>query len=147
MCEIFGVYGWREGLKLEKYLADHFLVRGINRFVPHAFNPGENQGSHTYYDLMIPQTHSEKIGENGWPALVLEYTPSGGVGTTAQVLLKDIYTDPDQGVPTLISSWERGMKYVYFVKLALDGGVQVHVTTSAWDPVEAETPGLLLPTF
>ena len=37
MCEIFGNYGWSEGLKLEKYLADHFLVRGINYFVPHAF--------------------------------------------------------------------------------------------------------------
>lgn len=40
MCEIFGVYGWGEGLKLEKYLIDHFLVRGVNRFVPHAYNPG-----------------------------------------------------------------------------------------------------------
>ena len=39
MCEIFGVYGWSEGLQLEKYLADHFLVRGINRFVPHGYNP------------------------------------------------------------------------------------------------------------
>lgn len=37
MCEIFGNYGWSEGVKLEKYLADHFLVRGINYFVPHAF--------------------------------------------------------------------------------------------------------------
>ena len=37
MCEIFGNYGWSEGLHLEKYLADHFLVRGINHFVPHAF--------------------------------------------------------------------------------------------------------------
>lgn len=37
MCEIFGNYGWAEGVKLEKYLADHFLVRGINYFVPHAF--------------------------------------------------------------------------------------------------------------
>ncbi len=37
MCEIFGNYGWEEGVKLEKYLADHFLVRGINYFVPHAF--------------------------------------------------------------------------------------------------------------
>ena len=37
MCEIFGNYMWSEGLKLEKYLADHFLVRGINHFVPHAF--------------------------------------------------------------------------------------------------------------
>ena len=37
MCEIFGNYGWQEGVRLEKYLADHFLVRGINYFVPHAF--------------------------------------------------------------------------------------------------------------
>ena len=37
MCEIFGNYGWEEGVRLEKYLADHFLVRGINYFVPHAF--------------------------------------------------------------------------------------------------------------
>ncbi len=39
MCEIFGAYGWGEGVRLEKYLADHFMVRGINRFVPHAFSP------------------------------------------------------------------------------------------------------------
>ena len=39
MCEIFGNYGWAEGLRLEKHLADHFLVRGINHFVPHAFSP------------------------------------------------------------------------------------------------------------
>ena len=39
MCEIFGNYGWREGTRLEKYQADHFLVRGINQFVPHAFSP------------------------------------------------------------------------------------------------------------
>lgn len=39
MCEIFGAYGWEEGVRLEKYLADHFMVRGINRFVPHAFSP------------------------------------------------------------------------------------------------------------
>ena len=39
MCEIFGNYGWAEGVRLEKYLADHFLVCGINNFVPHAFSP------------------------------------------------------------------------------------------------------------
>lgn len=41
MCEIFGAYGWEEGVRLEKYLADHFMVRGINHFVPHAFSPKE----------------------------------------------------------------------------------------------------------
>ena len=39
MCEIFGAYGWEEGVALEKYLIDHFLVRGVNRYVPHAFTP------------------------------------------------------------------------------------------------------------
>ena len=39
MCEIFGNYGWQEGVRLEKYLADHFLVRGVNYYVPHAFSP------------------------------------------------------------------------------------------------------------
>jgi hypothetical protein len=39
MCEIFGAGGWKEGVRLEKYLLDHFLTRGINRYVPHAFSP------------------------------------------------------------------------------------------------------------
>ncbi len=39
MCEIFGAYGWQEGLRLMKWLADHMLSRGINHFVPHAFSP------------------------------------------------------------------------------------------------------------
>lgn len=38
MCEIFGNYGWKEGVRLEAFLADHFMVRGINHFVPHAFS-------------------------------------------------------------------------------------------------------------
>ena len=41
MCEIFGAYGWSEGVRLEKYLVDHFMVRGINHFVPHAFSAKE----------------------------------------------------------------------------------------------------------
>jgi hypothetical protein len=41
MCEIFGAYGWKLGVRGMKYLVDHFLVRGINYFVPHAFSPKE----------------------------------------------------------------------------------------------------------
>lgn len=41
LCEIFGNYGWECGVRLEKYLVDHFLVRGINHYVPHAFSPAE----------------------------------------------------------------------------------------------------------
>lgn len=39
MCEIFGAFGWQEGITLMKWLADHMLSRGINHFVPHAFSP------------------------------------------------------------------------------------------------------------
>ncbi len=37
MCEIFGAYGWSESVPMMKYIADHFLVRGVNNYVPHAF--------------------------------------------------------------------------------------------------------------
>jgi len=39
MCEMFGAYGWAEGMSIMKWLTDHMLVRGINHFVPHAFSP------------------------------------------------------------------------------------------------------------
>lgn len=39
LCELFGNYGWAEGVSFMKWLANHMLVRGINRFVPHAFSP------------------------------------------------------------------------------------------------------------
>lgn len=41
MCEVYGAYGWTEGLKLMKWLTDHMLVRGVNWFVPHAFTGGD----------------------------------------------------------------------------------------------------------
>ncbi len=41
MCEVYGAYGWSEGLKLMKWLTDHMLVRGVNWFVPHAFTGGD----------------------------------------------------------------------------------------------------------
>ncbi|MGI6326339.1 MAG: glycoside hydrolase family 2 [Saccharofermentanales bacterium] len=41
MCEIFGAYGWGEGVRMMKWLTDHFLVRGVNHYVPHAFSPKE----------------------------------------------------------------------------------------------------------
>ncbi|MDY3917522.1 MAG: hypothetical protein SOZ59_00795 [Candidatus Limivivens sp.] len=41
LCEIFGAYGWSLDTASMKYLVDHFLVRGINHFVPHAFSPKE----------------------------------------------------------------------------------------------------------
>lgn len=41
VCEIFGAYGWQEGLKLMKWLTDHVCARGVNFLIPHAFSPKE----------------------------------------------------------------------------------------------------------
>ncbi len=59
MCELFGAYGWREGLKLMKWMTDHLLTRGINVFVPHAFSqapfPDRDCPPHMYAHGMNPQ--------------------------------------------------------------------------------------------
>ncbi len=39
MCEAFGAYGWNEGLRMMKWIADSLMVRGVNFIVPHAFDP------------------------------------------------------------------------------------------------------------
>lgn len=42
MCEIYGAFGWAEGLTYMKQLTDQMLVNGINHYVPHAFSPKED---------------------------------------------------------------------------------------------------------
>jgi hypothetical protein len=59
ICEIFGAYGWQEGLKLMKWLTDHVAVRGVNVLVPHAFSPKDFPDGdcppHFYAQGMNPQ--------------------------------------------------------------------------------------------
>jgi hypothetical protein len=59
MCEIYGAYGWVEGLKLMKWLTDHMVVRGINIMTPHAFSqhtfPDPDCPPHFYAHGMNPQ--------------------------------------------------------------------------------------------
>ncbi|MDO3408943.1 glycosyl hydrolase [Saccharibacillus sp. CPCC 101409] len=59
MCEVYGAYGWAEGLKLMKWLTDHMLVRGVNHFVPHAFTqkpyPDPDCPPHLYANGRNPQ--------------------------------------------------------------------------------------------
>ena len=97
-------------------------------------NHGNNWTSE--FQIMIPQnlTYYE-------PKLLLNYTVAG---TT---------TDPDVEIPlngierddgTPITSWEIGVKYIYIISMRLDGGLLVTVTTTPWDSVEAETPGILI---
>lgn len=41
MCEIYGAYGWNENVAMMKWITDHFVVNGVNYYVPHAFSPKE----------------------------------------------------------------------------------------------------------
>lgn len=41
MCELFGAYGWKYGVRDMKYLLDHLMTKGINYLVPHAFSMAE----------------------------------------------------------------------------------------------------------
>ncbi len=80
LCEIYGAYGWAEGIPLMKYLTDLMLCCGIRYFVPHAFSP-------KYPDPDCPP-HFYARGHNPQFALfgdLMEYTArlchamSGGV--------------------------------------------------------------------
>ncbi len=58
LCEIFGAFGWAEGVPMMKNLADHMLVSGINHFVPHAFSnryPNPDCPPHFYCGGKNPQ--------------------------------------------------------------------------------------------
>lgn len=58
MCEVFGAYGWAEGTPLMKWLMDFLLVRGVNHFVPHAFDdqfPDSDCPPHFYANGQNPQ--------------------------------------------------------------------------------------------
>ena len=96
------------------------------------------------HDLMIPQRLDQAAAAGGldadMPTLILKYTPAGAVQSTANILLKGVKRQDG----TEITSWEPGVRYVYYVTMRLDGGVLVSIVTTAWDDVEMETPGLLI---
>lgn len=58
-CESFGAYGWNFNLDAMKRMTDHFLVQGINAFVPHAFSnapyPDKDCPPHFYANGNNPQ--------------------------------------------------------------------------------------------
>lgn len=65
MCEVFGAYGWAEGLRMMKWITDYMLVRGVNEFVPHAFTlkeyPDMDCPPHFYAHGHNPQYKDFKI--------------------------------------------------------------------------------------
>lgn len=109
-------------------------VRKLSRNPATAIQP---QTSYTgEYQIMIPQDLNTYGAE-----LYLTYKKDGGIETTTPAIpLASIKQDDG----TAITSWEIGYKYTYIVSLRLDGGLLVMVTTTPWDPVQGETPGILI---
>lgn len=85
MCEIFGAFGWAEGVPMMKYLVDHMLVNGINYFVPHAFTP-------KYPDYDCPPHFYAKGTNHQYPlfAELMKYTARMAHVMTDGIHLADV---------------------------------------------------------
>ena len=59
LCEIFGAFGWTEGLTMMKWMTDLMFSGGVNQFTPHAFSdnafPDDDCPPHFYANGHNPQ--------------------------------------------------------------------------------------------
>lgn len=110
-----------------------------------------NVGAHSYeksspFDMMIPGsltiTTNGSDNDDYRPQLIVKFTPttSGIQHTPPPIILKDI----ERNDHTTITSWSPATKYAYYITIRADGGVLVNVTTTEWNTINAETPGLLI---
>ena len=96
----------------------------------------------TVTDLMIPQDLDPVSGSV--PQLAIEYVYDDGVSHTVPttIPLREIKNRGSES--SYITSWQPGKKYHYEIHIRLGGGIRVTVTTTDWDVVNAETPGLAI---
>ena len=94
------------------------------------------------YDLMIPQD-LDPVNPANRPKLVLDYSYNDGQNHRVEtsINLRDIVM---RGSDQPITSWQQGVKYNYEIHIRYGGGIRVHVVTTPWEEVNAETPGLLI---
>ena len=101
------------------------------------------------YDLFIPADLTVAIDgslnpdSSKLPHLIVNFTPAGGSATEETIPLTDIQKSR-YGTDDPLLEWEPGIRYTYNISIRLDGGVFVTVVTTEWDPITAETPGLLI---
>ena len=93
-------------------------------------------------DLMVPQ--SLEVHGTAVPSLVLEYQYLDGtdpVTVSSVITLSEIKMF---GTDQYITEWVPGTRYHYELHIRMGGGIRIHVTTSPWEVVNAETPGLTI---
>ncbi len=101
-----------------------------------------SKSSELDYDLMIPQ-ELDPLGSS--PSMVLTYSPKTGSSyETAVSTVIPLSQITVQGSSTPIDEWVAGTIYTYNITIRIGGGVVVNVTTTPWEDVEAETPGIML---
>ena len=110
LCEIFGATGWDFGVDKMKYLADNFLVSGINRYVPHAFSPkafpdpdcpphfyahGENAQFPSFAKLMAYMQRMCGLlsGGKAMPEVAVLYHAEGDWSSELPSIKHDMYCD------------------------------------------------------
>lgn len=95
-------------------------------------------------DYMIPQALNP-LGSSV-PALVLSYTyqEAGDPEPTSVVTPIRLQDIKILGSDEAITSWQPGVKYTYQIHIRMGGGIRVHVITTEWEEVNAETPGLMI---
>lgn len=89
------------------------------------------------YNLLVPQT----LTSDTKLEMSFEYDNSG---TQSSSLSLGLTTIPNEHDGQLLTTWEAGHKYEYQIHIRVDGGVVVTVITTEWDPVEAQTHGIML---
>lgn len=89
------------------------------------------------YNLLVPQTLTASA------KLEMDYWYSNG-GIKERTLSLGLSTVPNETDGRLLTTWAAGRKYEYQIHIRVDGGVVVTVITTEWDPVEAQTHGIML---
>ena len=94
------------------------------------------------YILLAPQTLT------GSSKLEISYSYNAGtelapVNKNSSLSL-GLSTIPNATDGQLLTSWEQGRKYDYNIHIRVDGGVVVSVVTTEWDPIEAQTHGIMI---
>ena len=102
-----------------------------------------------FYDLLLPQDLDAAAGAPSLVVRFMDNVDADGVNpfvpteyTPDPIPLKDI---PVKGTTDqFITRWEPGQIYEYEVHILFNGGVLVNVTTTPWEDIQAQTPGLMI---
>ena len=103
--------------------------------------PGSSYPTTAQWDIMVPQDLDTEGTEYLPPYLEIVYDTDDATNETLTLNLMAI---KDRTTNEPITEWHAGIKYSYEIELRLGVGIIVNVSTTPWEVIEAETPGLML---